>query len=57
MGVKISFKRGKKDKKEIESYRPLAVANAVSNIFGGKIKKKMGRIIEEEELISESKWI
>ena len=51
--VKLAFKHGKKEKKDIKNYRPVAVANTISNIFCGIIKDKMTNIIEEEELIGE----
>ena len=44
---------GRKKKKDKKNYRPVAVANIISNIFCGIIKDKMTTIIEEEELISE----
>ena len=51
--VKLAFKHGKKDKKDIKNYRPVAVANTISNIFCGIITDKMTNLIEEEELIGE----
>ena len=51
--VKLTFKHGKKDRKEIKNYRSIAVANTMSNIFGGIIKDKMTYIMEMEEMISE----
>ena len=51
--VKLAFKHGKKEKQDIKNYRPVAVANTISNIFCGIIKDKMTTLIEEEELISE----
>ena len=51
--VKLAFKHEKKDKKDIKNYRPVAVANTISNIFCGIIKYKMTTTTEEEELISE----
>ena len=47
------LKMGKKKKRDIKNYRPVAVANTISNIFCGIIKDKMTTIIEEEELIGE----
>ena len=47
--VKLAFKHENKDKK---NYRPVAVANTISNIFCGIIKDKLTAIIEEVELIS-----
>ena len=43
----------KKKKRDIKNYRPVAVANTISNIFCGMIKGKMTNMIEEEELIGE----
>ena len=51
--VKLAFKHGKKEKRDIKKYRPVPVANTISNIFCGIIKDKMTNIIEEEELIGE----
>ena len=51
--VKLAFKHGKKEKRDIKNYRPVAVANTISNIFCGIIKDKMTIIMEEEELIGE----
>ena len=53
MNTKLVFKGGKKDKKEIKNYRPIAVANTVSNIYCGIIKEKIREILEEEEIVSE----
>ena len=51
--VNLSFKHGTKEKRDIKNYRPVAVANTISNIFCGIIKDKMTIIMEEEELIGE----
>ena len=53
VNTKVTYKGGKKDKKEIKNYRPIAVANTVANIYCGLIKEKIRDILETEEIISE----
>ena len=55
--VKLAFKHGKKEKRDIKNYRPVAVANTISNIFCGIIKDKMTIIMEEEELIGRNRMV
>ena len=50
---KLVFKGGKRDKKEIKNYRPIAVANSISNIYCGILKDKLTKVIEEDEILSE----
>ena len=51
--VTLLHKGGKKSKKEIQNYRPVAVVNTIANTFGGIIKKKLERIVENEKIISD----
>ena len=51
--VKLVFKGGKRDKKEIKNYRPIAVGNSISNIYCGILKDKITNVIEAEEVLSE----
>ena len=51
--VTLLHKGGKKDKRYIKNYRPVAVANTINNIFCGIMKGKISRKIEEEGSISD----
>ena len=51
--VTLLHKGGHKSKKEIKNYRPVAVANTISNIFCGILKEKITEVVEREGIISD----
>ena len=51
--VNLIHKGGGKNKCEVKNYRPVAVANTITNIFCGILKEKLTRILEEGKVIGE----
>lgn len=51
--VKLIIKGGRRNKMDIKNYRPIAVADTISNIYWGIKKEKIREVIEGEGIISE----